>query len=292
MNNTENNMKDPDISKIPTRTWLGKIDCQYLNKDLKREKSQMKTAFNSFVYGQVLQGTAVVNYENNRFTVTSRDLLIFAPLSPPVIEKASDDFKGISLFVSSEFASESHDTRNLMMTLIITLNQPKNPVIKLTENEAKYLEEILNLLIIHMRNCGSHTYDALQSLYGLYLADLMGIIENRNLAEQCSIRSYKLFLDFSKLLNEHFRSHHDITFYADKLGISPRYLSMVTKEISHVTVATFINKKIMYEACWLLKTTDYSISEISEILHFSDQASFSKFFKRMNGLPPLQFRRE
>lgn len=291
MNDTETNMKDQSITKVPIHKWQGKIDCQYINKEMKRDKTRMKTALNCFVYGLVLKGSAEVNYENNRLTVTAGDLLIFAPLSPPKIEFASDDFEGISLFVSSEFASESHNTRNMMMSLILTQNQPNNPVIKLTEKEAKYLEEILHLVTIHMQNSGNYTYDALQSLYGLYLADLMGIIENRGLAEHCSIRSYKIFLDFSKLLNEHFRTNHDITFYADKLGISARYLSMVTKEISHTTVATFINRKIMFEACWLLKTTDYSILKISEMLHFSDQASFSKFFKRVNGIPPLQFRR-
>ena len=67
---------------------------------------------------------------------------------------------------------------------------------------------------------------------------------------------------------------------------------MVTKQITHSTVATFINRHLMLEACWLLKTTDYSIQYISELLHFADQASFSKFFKRINGQNPMQYRRE
>lgn len=291
MNNTNTDLKNLNTPNNPVRSWQGKIACQYMKKDLRRNHDEMKTSLNSFIYAHVLKGSAVVKYDNHIFTVNANDLVIFAPLSPPKAKEVSDDFEAIALFVSSEFASEAHNTRNLMMTLILTLNQPDNPVIKLTDKEMKYLEEILQIFTLHMQHGTTYTYDALHSLYGLYLADLMGIIERRGLAEHCSIRSYKLFLDFSKLLNEHFRSHHDITFYADKLGISARYLSMVTKEISHTTVATFINKKIMYEACWLLKTTDYSISEISKILHFSDQASFSKFFKRVNGIPPLQFRR-
>ena len=101
----------------------------------------------------------------------------------------------------------------------------------------------------------------------------------------------EVYTAFLRLINSHYLEHRDLGFYADQLGISTRYLSMVTKEVSHTTVATFINRKIMLEACWLLKTTDYSISKISELLHFSDQASFSKFFKRVNGVPPLQFRR-
>ena len=291
MNNT-NTDKENKNSQFPLHSWRGKIACQYMDKHLKRDNSQMKTALNSFVYGHLLKGQARINYNNISFTVSAGDQIVLAPFSPTVIEEVSDDLEGLCLMVSSEFAYESHDTRNLLQTLIITMNQPHNPVIKLTDEEAKLLEEILRMLIYHIEHSNNYTYDALQSLYGLYLANLMNIIDKRGLSNFACLRSYKLFMDFNFLLNKHFRNHHDITFYADQLGISPRYLSMVTKEVSHTTVATFINRKIMLEACWLLKTTDYSISKISELLHFSDQASFSKFFKRVNGVPPLQFRRK
>lgn len=291
MSNTSLDPKRESLSEAPANSWQGKILCQYMDKDLKRDNSQMKTGLNSFVYGQVMKGSALIKYDKSRFTVTVGDQIIFAPFSPPIVEEASDDLEGICLIVSSEFAYEARDTRNLLQTLILTLNQPNNPVIKLDKEEAELLENELRLFIHHMQHSNNYTYDALQSLYGLYLADLMSILEKRGMSNFSCLRSYKLFMEFNDLLCEHFRNHHDITFYADKLGISPRYLSMVTKEITHNTVASFINKKIMYEACWLLKTTEYNISEISKILNFSDQASFSKFFKRVNGVPPLQFRR-
>ena len=137
-----------------------------------------------------------------------------------------------------------------------------------------------------------HTLEALQSLYGLLLSDAMAVLESNTKEDFTSQHAYQLFIEFCKILRHHFRERHDITFYAEKLNISPRYLSMVTKQITHNTVATFINRHLMLEACWLLKTTDYSIQYISELLHFSDQASFSKFFKRINGQNPMQYRRE
>ena len=125
------------------------------------------------------------------------------------------------------------------------------------------------------------------------LAELSNEIDQRSKDDNVvGQHAFKIFIDFNKLMRNHFREHHDITFYAEHLQISPRYLSMVVKKISHLTVATFINRYLMLEACWLLKTTDYSIQQISNMLHFADQASFSKFFKRLRGVNPLQYRRQ
>ena len=252
----------------------------------------MKSGVNSFIYAQVLKGNATVNKLGSRCTAGPGDLMIFPPTDPPVIENISDDAEGYVLVVSTEFACELHDTRYLYQTLVLSHHQPDMPIIKLKEDEPIIAEQLFRCFMLHMQNPDKYTYDALQSLYGLFLSDLMGFIKKRGEIQISTLRSYKLMMDFHELLDENFPKHHDITFYADKLGISPRYLSMVCKEITHATVATIINKKIMYEACWLLRTTDYSISEISKRLNFSDQASFSKFFKRINGMPPLQFRRK
>ena len=67
---------------------------------------------------------------------------------------------------------------------------------------------------------------------------------------------------------------------------------MITKRLTGDTVLHYINERLALEACWLLKSTDKSMQEISEELHFSDQAAFSKFFKRQRGKKPLQYRRE
>jgi AraC-like DNA-binding protein len=136
-----------------------------------------------------------------------------------------------------------------------------------------------------------YTKDALQSLYGLFLSDLMAIFDTAPVHSIENQSGFKLFVEFNRLLLADFCEHHEVSYYAQRMGISSRYLSMIVKQVSHTTVAAYINQHLMLEACWLLKTSEHNIQEISDLLHFADQASFSKFFKRQKGLSPLQYRK-
>ena len=279
----------PEIKQ--TSTWKGNIACQYVHKNLRLDTKQVKTSVNSYVYALFEKGSAKIKFDSQEIEAHSGDFLIFPPHIPPVMISTSDDYEAICLIVSSVFVSESPMTHNIYQTANYSLMNDASPIVKLPAYTHNLLRQTLLLIMQHINQNHKYTNEALQSLYGLLLSDLMNVIDNQTAQPKLNQNSNKLFIEFNKLLRIHFREHHDITFYADQLGISPRYLSMVTKQISHTTVASFINRHLMLEACWLLKTTNHSILHISEILHFADQASFSKFFKRINGNTPLQYRR-
>ena len=279
----------PEIKQ--TSTWKGNIVCQYVHKNLRLDTKQVKTSVNSYVYALFEKGSAKIKFDSQEIEAHSGDFLIFPPHIPPVMISTSDDYEAICLIVSSVFVSESPMTHNIYQTANYSLMNDASPIVKLPAYTHNLLRQTLLLIMQHINQSHKYTNEALQSLYGLLLSDLMNVIDNQTAQPKLNQNRNKLFIEFNKLLRIHFREHHDITFYADQLGISPRYLSMVTKQISHTTVASFINRHLMLEACWLLKTTNHSILHISEILHFADQASFSKFFKRINGNTPLQYRR-
>ena len=272
-------------------SWKGKIACQYIRSNLRLDTRQVKTSVNSYIYAFFEKGSAKILYDKKEVTAQPGDFIFFPPHIPPVILERTDDYEAICLIVSSNYVMDCPIARNLYQTASFTTNG-KAPVLHLDETAQNNLRNTLLSFMSHLSNPHSHTSEALQSLYSLMLSDLLAIVETGISEAYTSLHSYKLFVKFNELLRVHFREHHEISFYAEQLGISPRYLSMMTKQITHTTVAAFINNHLMLEACWLLKTTDYSIQRISEILHFADQASFSKFFKRVKGLNPLQYRRE
>ena len=284
---------EPNKNLQPSNpSWEGRIACQYFDRDLRLDKRQVKTAVNSYVYGLIECGSAVVDFDQNEITLQAGDFIIFPPQIPPVVLKTSEDYKAICLIVSSNFVYDCPISRNVFQTSTFSLINTTHPNIPLNKFAHASIKMAMLSFMDHLEHPHSHTLEALQSLYGLLLSDAIAVIEKQINDDFTSQHAYQLFIEFSKILRIHFRERHDITFYAEKLNISPRYLSMVTKQITHTTVATFINRHLMLEACWLLKTTDYSIQRISEILHFADQASFSKFFKRINGKNPMQYRRE
>ena len=101
----------------------------------------------------------------------------------------------------------------------------------------------------------------------------------------------EIFIEFIRLLPRYFAQHHDIPFYADQLHISTVYLSRVVRQVTGRTVIDYINQMLMIEATFLLKTSQLSISQIADYLHFADTPSFSKFFLRLKGMSPKEYRK-
>ena len=78
--------------------------------------------------------------------------------------------------------------------------------------------------------------------------------------------------------------------YADALSLSVPYLNQVIKASTGFTVSYWIQKMIMNEARVLLSSTLNPVKDIAHELGFPDQAYFSRFFARIQGLSPQQYR--
>ncbi len=97
--------------------------------------------------------------------------------------------------------------------------------------------------------------------------------------------------DFMKLVAENFKEHRSINFYADKLFISSKYLSLVIKESTGYTATEWIDHFVTLEAKNLLRFSGRNIQQIAYELNFHNQSSFGKYFKHQTGMSPSQFRK-
>ncbi len=105
-----------------------------------------------------------------------------------------------------------------------------------------------------------------------------------------SLRPNDLHNQFLSLVADNYRDAHDVTFYAEKMSITTRYLSQITGTISGRTPKQIIDTYILNEAERLLSTTTLSIQEITNALGFSSQITFAKFFRTKKGKSPSAFR--
>ena len=105
-------------------------------------------------------------------------------------------------------------------------------------------------------------------------------------------RQEEVFRRFIGLVNEHSKRERNISFYADKLCLTPHYLSTVIREVSGQTVMQWINQAIILEAKVLLKHSDLLVFQISDELGFPNPSFFSKFFKRMTGMTPAEYQKK
>ena len=104
-------------------------------------------------------------------------------------------------------------------------------------------------------------------------------------------RSSELYNELIDAIVEHHRKASDVKFYADLLNVSSRYLAQVTRRISGKSPKAIIDDYLIHEIELQLKSTDNTVQEIAYRFGFSSQAHFTKFFKKLKGISPTEFRK-
>lgn len=105
-------------------------------------------------------------------------------------------------------------------------------------------------------------------------------------------RASELYNEFVSDISAHHSTNRDVSFYAEKLNVSSRYLAQVTKRIANKTPKMIIDDYLCKEAERLLSNSDKTIQEVAYALGFCSQAHFTKFFRKLTTHTPSDFRRK
>lgn len=105
-------------------------------------------------------------------------------------------------------------------------------------------------------------------------------------------KSSKHFAHFGRLIEESYSSHHLVTYYARKIGITPAHLNVIARQTTGKSALELIHERLLLEAKRNLVYTTMTVSVVSYALGFSDPAYFTRFFKRHIGLSPKDFRKQ
>ena len=225
------------------------------------------------------------------YELRKNDLLILKPTQIIQVESISPDTCGkIIAFEKSLLAGEQG---HLLETLSF-FSPMASPVISLTDGEAESICKIINDISnkIHDINRPHRRLIAINLISSLLLEiDAMYLLRHLQ-PEKISSRKEVVNNRFHSLLSVHFLRERTVTFYANQLSITPKYLTEVTKEITGKTAGELIDDRVILEAKVLLKNPDSSIKNVAEMLHFSDQFFFSKYFKNFTGVSPSQYRNQ
>ena len=95
---------------------------------------------------------------------------------------------------------------------------------------------------------------------------------------------------FITLVNRYFKIHHNTTYYAEELCITPNYLNEIVQKSLGMSTKSYIQNKIIQEAKRLLSYTDLSVSDIAAHLNFENPSYFIRLFRIQTKLTPLQYR--
>lgn len=274
----------------PTDDWEGKFMCTEADAAMTFLTNDIHGYLAAYTFTLVTAGWLTFIYNGREMTLHADDIFTYSPSMPITIVAASDDYRGICLMVDEHTTIETpsvHDLIYIAYQPIVQLRQPKQT---LSHEVAERLAGKLHEMIGYIHSSHIYRSEILRMLYAVFLLDLQNVQDRTAAHRQVPKRTEEVFLAFMRLLPQHFADHHDIPFYASSLHITPAYLSRIVRQVTGRTVIDYINQMLAGEAAFLLGTTSLSVTQIACRLNFADTSSFSKFFTRLKGITPREYR--
>ena len=239
----------------------------------------------------VRRGSVDVELDLKTYHLEAGSLLIVFPEQVVKAEKVSEDFDPICIACSKNMIEELIIRFDDNTRLILKFRE--NPLQQLNRDEFEQLNTSFEFLkkkfeTTEMNSCRLQVLK--NFLIGL-LYECIGIKNGPIAADSVKSRGQMLFSQFIDLVVEHHREQHSVKFYADELGITPKYLSAVAEEQTGKNAKRWIDEHIALDAKVLLRSSSRDIQKVSKILNFPDVSFFGKFFKRLVGVSPKAYRK-
>jgi AraC-like DNA-binding protein len=206
------------------------------------------------------------------------------------IEHDGNDFEGRFIVMSRQF-SDSLFT-NIQERLPLFLSIRDSPILSLTPEE---LDAVLTFFAglqnaVRM-NDNPHRLNVVRYLIMAFFYS-MGYKRCAIPTGEKKSHNQTLVENFVRLVQLHYNEHRQLQFYADKMCLTSKHLSKVIKKTSGMPANDWIDSRVMLEAKALLKSTNMTIQQISDELNFPSQSFFGKYFKRVEGVAPKEYRRK
>ncbi len=238
----------------------------------------------------IKQGYMKLKIDMVQYTVEPSSLLILVPGQVFQVTELSETIDIITVMMSEAFTNSFFNEYSAFNQLYKSIMQ--KPLISLSEELEKGFDVYVTLLD-NLLKLGIKTYQ-LDAAKHLTLSMFYGIVLTMHELDSIkpTDRPTLIFKEFQNLLQRHYRKEREVSFYADKLCISPKYLSAIVLQQTGKSAIRCINEYVLNECQALLLSSHMSLQEIAYKLNFPSQSVFSKFFKRMTGVSPREYRKQ
>lgn len=166
------------------------------------------------------------------------------------------------------------------------------PVLSPCPQDLDILQTVWKMLEIEMQSRDALQLEMLQMMLKRLLILCTRIYKKQKNFEALDIPNVDIIREFNYLVEQHFREKHSVAEYAELLNKAPKTLANLFKKLDGRSPLQFIQARILLEARRLLKYTDKTVSEISYELGYNDIQSFSRFFKKKEGLSAVDYRKK
>lgn len=172
---------------------------------------------------------------------------------------------------------------------ILFFGASRVPVISIPENEIEKMEVMWKAFLLEMDSADNLQIDMLQMMLKRYLILCTRIYKTQNALPEKEV-DYDIQREFNYLIEHHFKTKHTVAEYAELLFKSPKTISNIFSKVGSKTPLHYIHDRKMLEARRLLHYSDKSIKEIAYEIGYQDIQTFSRFFKKQEGVSPKEFK--
>ncbi len=228
----------------------------------------------------------IINMQNEEYALRAHDISILLPDQYAMPERVTDDFIATNVAMSRAFFEK------------LRLRYPytryasffrRRPPCNLTEEQFARAMSMVNTIRDVSRSESKHRHEMLIQLLSILL----------NMLGECHVANYpdeepgkeSLFSRFYENIIGHYRVSRELTYYAKLQSLSAKHFATLIKAETGINATEWITNYAITQAKMLLNSRkDLTIQQISFFLGFSEQGSFSRFFKTNTGLTPSEFR--
>lgn len=236
-----------------------------------------------------MEGSLEASINLSDYTIKKYDFVTLSPGSIIQINKIDGDLKLYFMVFSSNFINGMSKTKSIIDLIYITKS---HPVLSLPQEFANIYEEFFSLIMkVYYKKRSPYNPEILKCMLLSILYRLSDMYHERPLwTESGSSKSEEISKKFGHLVIQHYTKERNVSFYAQQMNITPAHLSNTVKHVTGKTVMDIISEVVIVDAKAQLKSTNIPIHEIAESLNFPNVSFFGKYFKRLTGMSPQQYR--
>lgn len=236
------------------------------------------------------KGYFCFDVDKKKFTARAGETVFLSEGNNFSIGELSDDLRVSILFYHIDPIREILGSSIVAMYLYTTLTP--EPCYVWTSGEESDLARYIALLGRHRKSAQNPFDNHECKLLLLALTYRLCSIYSRRIIEEKNVAGHKIdtFIKLIRLIEKYYMQERGVAFYADKLCLSPKYLSALSKSVCGYTVQELVFRAIIRKSIFWLKNTNKSVQEISDDLNFPNASFFGTFFKKQTGLAPSYYR--
>ena len=249
--------------------------------------SRMKSLFLALC----TSGHAQYTVDTKMHEVSAGDVIIISEEQVVADYMLSQDCKGIALIMSYDFFQNIVSGVHELSALFLFART--HPVFHLDNNQTKALEndiEHIKEKIIDV----SHRFrrELVMTMLKALIIDMSNIIYRfQQVGEAGQTRAEVIFRDFIQTVEKNYRTERRVSWYAQQLCITSKYLSETVRTVSRRTPSDWIDSYVTRELRVMLRNSTMSIKQIADELNFANQSFLGKYFKEHVGMSPSKFRK-